>query len=134
MNPQVGPESVVETPVTVKQFRRPHFELQEDSQRQFDLVLKHRIEKITSILASKASEYAADTDRYHNFNVAAKMDDETPEQALKGMWKKHLVSVFDLIAWTKDCPERITEALIDEKIGDAINYLVLLEGMLRLRV
>ena len=47
---------------------------------------------------------------------------------------KHEVSVLDLVEWSESEPTRITEELIDEKIGDNINYLILLEGMLKHRI
>jgi len=85
-------------------------------------------------LIHKAEEYATDGDRYHNFNVAGKILGATPERALIGMWMKHLVSVLDLVEWIDFRPEKLNEEIINEKIGDAINYLILLEGMLNRRV
>jgi len=102
--------------------------------KDFDRVLSDRLEKIKSILSEKAEEYAADNDRYHNFNVAGRIRNESPESALIGMWMKHLVSVLDLVDWIEDAPAKLTAEIIDEKIGDAINYLILLEGMLYNRV
>ena len=98
---------------------------------QFNDVVNTRISKIQSILISKSKEYSSDTDRLHNFKVAAKLASgpETPEQALWGMLRKHLVSVIDIVEGTGRgvIP---TDALRDEKIGDAINYLILLEALL----
>jgi len=96
----------------------------------FNDLVAHRCEKIQATLCKKEEEYAINGDRFHNFRVAARMDGETPEKALKGMWLKHLVSVFDMIAYPGD----VTEYMIDEKIGDCINYLILLEGLLRERI
>jgi hypothetical protein len=100
----------------------------------FNDLVKERCEKIVSVLASKEKEYAAGEDRFHNFNVAGRISDCSPEKALKGMWMKHIVSVFDLIDWADSDPEKLTSDLIDEKIGDSVNYLILLEGMLKDRV
>jgi len=96
---------------------------------QFAQVLKERLRKIEEILGKKAEEYAKNNDRYHNFNVAARIGNTTPEKALLGMMMKHFVSVMDLI----EDPESATFDLIDEKCGDLINYLILLEGMLKQR-
>ena len=104
------------------------------SAKQFEAVLQSRLDKIKAVLGAKAKEYSSDTDRYHNFNIAGRMAGTTPEKALKGMMLKHEVSVLDLIEWSGAAPSRITEALIDEKIGDNINYLILLEGMLKHRI
>jgi len=47
------------------------------------------------------------------------------------MMLKHIVSVFFFFYWTETDDKRITTELIDEKIGDTINYLILLEGLLK---
>lgn len=96
----------------------------------FDQLVERRIEKIRSVLCKKAKEYASDNDRFYNFRAAARKRNTTPADALMGMKVKHEVSIDDLIT------ERIevTEALIDEKIGDNINYFILLEGLLKERL
>jgi len=99
----------------------------------FDEIIKSRVEKIQRILGLKASEYASKTDRFHNFNVAGRISGTTPEKALYGMMLKHEVSVLDLIEMADIEPENLSASLIDEKIGDYINYLILLEGMLKQR-
>ncbi len=93
---------------------------------EFNKILNARCKKMKSILTTKADEYASSTDRLHNFKAAGRMSNTTPEAALKGMAAKHAVSVQDMI----DHPEAITLGLIDEKIGDCINYLVLLEALM----
>lgn len=103
------------------------------NKEQFEAVLERRLERIREVLGVKAGEYATGADRYHNFHQAARMNKETPERALWGMSTKHLVSVKDLVDWTESDPERITPEMADEKIGDMINYLILLEGLLGLR-
>ena len=91
----------------------------------FNEVFYRRFRLSEEVLAGKAAEYASDTDRLKNFKVAAALQEITPEQALMGMWSKHVVSVVDLIKKGKRPPQ----AMIDEKIGDTINYLVLLEAL-----
>lgn len=98
---------------------------------EFSEVVDERIRKIVDTLREKAIEYSGDGDRFHTFKVGARIMGTTPEKALQGMMLKHLVSVFDLIDWAGTDDERITVELIDEKIGDTINYLILLEGMLK---
>ena len=103
---------------------------------EFNQILKRRMELIEEVLGAKAQEYASNTDRYHNFRVAARMLNTIPEKALIGMLVKHLVSVFDIINSLDGCVRHttLTKELVDEKIGDSINYLVLLEGLLRERI
>lgn len=100
------------------------------NQVSFDQVIENRIEQIRSILHTKAKEYASKTDRFHNFRVAARKTNTTPEEALQGMMAKHEVAVLDMIYE----PSIATEEMINEKIGDNINYLILLEGLLKERL
>lgn len=101
---------------------------------EFSEVVDERINKIIDTLRDKAVEYSGSGDRFHNFKVGARIIGSTPEEALQGMMLKHLVSVFDLIEWAQNDDGRLSEAMIDEKIGDLINYLILLEGMLKQRI
>ena len=96
-----------------------------NSQEQFEKVLQNRCLSMRKTLSIKAEEYSKGSNRYHNFNVAARILGTTPEKALLGMWMKHIVSVLDMIAEEKPMDEKV----IDEKIGDLINYAVLLEGL-----
>jgi len=96
----------------------------------FNDVLINRINSIQKVLASKAKEYASNKSRYHNFEVAGRKAGTTPEKALLGMMMKHVVAVDDLVDWIEECPHKLTNEIINEKIGDNINYLILLEGML----
>ena len=100
----------------------------------FEIVLEKRIKSIKGVLGAKAGEYASGDDRLHNFKIAARIENVTPEKALKGMMVKHEVSIQDLIRYTEESPEKITEYLINEKIGDCINYLILLEALLKERI
>ena len=100
----------------------------------FQIILKRRLKLTENVLGYKAKEYSNDEDRFHNFNVAARWDAESPERALWGMLKKHLVSVQDIVntieSGTGDAISEISRERIDEKIGDCINYLILLEGIM----
>lgn len=98
--------------------------------KQFDAILKARTEKMWAVLASKAKEYASTADRLHNFKQAAALMRCGPAHACGAFMTKHLVSVFDLIE-KHERGEAIPSAVIDEKIGDAANYLVLLEAVFR---
>jgi hypothetical protein len=100
----------------------------------FDECVENRIARIREVLSSKEEEYATRGNRFHNFDVAARILGSTPEQALQGMMLKHIVSVLDLIQWADTKEDMLTAAVIDEKIGDTINYLILLEGLLLRRL
>jgi hypothetical protein len=94
----------------------------------FEDIVNKRIELIKSVLSSKAQEYAHG-DRLSNFNRAAKMINVSREKALVGMMVKHLVSIFDIVDELDT--NKPTESMVEEKIGDAINYLILLEAMIK---
>lgn len=97
---------------------------------QFEILLDKRIGKVRAVLASKAKEYATDIDRLDSFKQAAKLTGEKPAEALLGMLVKHWVSVRELVRVRYEYGTGYaTPDLIDEKIGDAINYLILLEAL-----
>lgn len=93
----------------------------------FDKAVLKRLELCKEILIIKGKEYSTDKDKFHNFNSAAILNGTTPEKALWGFAIKHLVSIMDII----DDSERFSGQHIEEKIGDMINYLILLEIMLQ---
>lgn len=93
---------------------------------QFKTILDSRLSSIRSVLGQKAKEYAIG-DRLYNFKRAAEILRQTPQQALAGMLMKHVVSVLDLVEGSIPA----TEHMINEKIGDAINYMILLEALLK---
>lgn len=94
---------------------------------QFQAIVELRCKKIKSVLASKAKEYARQ-DRLSNFKKASALMGVTPATACMSFWMKHIVSIVDLVndyeKGTKASPE-----MWNEKLGDAINYLVLLEAI-----
>ncbi len=92
----------------------------------FDKLVADTLHSCESVMTSKEEEYSSGKDRFHNFKVAARMKGCTPIEALEGMKLKHDVSVKDLI----DNPDTATERLLTDKIGDSINYLLLLKGLL----
>ncbi len=94
----------------------------------FDLLLEARIRKTKSVLALKAGEYAT-TDRLHNFKRSGQIRNRTPEDALLGMWTKHVTSLFDIVDDIA-IGKLASVAMVDEKIGDTITYLILLEALI----
>ena len=94
----------------------------------FDKIVGDRMEWCIETLCKKGDEYARNGDRLWNFKVAARKRDCRPAQALAGMMVKHTVSVDDIIDGLANgiVPPR---EMVAEKIGDSINYLLLLEGL-----
>lgn len=98
----------------------------------FEELVEARIGKCAQTLDLKAGEYAADSDRLHNFKVAGALQGCSPERALLGMWTKHIVSVVDIVREIED-GKLPTEQLIHEKLTDVINYAYLLEALIEER-
>lgn len=101
--------------------------------KEFEEIVDNRCKDIVEILTNKAKEYAS-IDRLHNFKEAGRIRDVSPEEALKGMTIKHTICINDMIEdikynrFNRDIP------YIKEKIGDEINYLILLEALLTERI
>lgn len=113
------------------------------NQKEFEQILERRIGRIRITLESKNKEYASDSDKLHNFKRAGKMENCTPEKALVGMMAKHIVSLLDIVDYINDYEEGaleeiclgkgLTVGMLEEKIGDTVNYLILLEAMIKER-
>jgi len=112
--------------------------------KEFNKLLNEILERTTIVLASKSAEYSTDEDKLHNFKRAGAMLKCSPEKALVGMWTKHIISILDMVdkveykCGTDACcfPSFDSEEFIgtlEEKIGDAINYLILLEALIKER-
>lgn len=96
---------------------------------QFNTLVNSQIDKCKKTLLSKKDEYADPAeDRLSHFKEAAALMGTAPEMALLGMASKHFISVAKLCR-EADKPQSLD--LWDEKIGDAINYLLILSAMIR---
>lgn len=98
----------------------------------FDEVLREQLKQTEATLGLKGREYSKGADRFSNFKDAARIEQVSPEKALLGMMVKHEVSVRDIVA--KLDTELPTEAMLNEKCGDWLNYIVLLKGMIVERI
>lgn len=98
---------------------------------EFERLVDTRLQLIKDTLLAKGKEYQNGRDDVsHNFKVAARMRGITPEQALDGMLLKHLVSMQDIVNNTAYYEYKPDLNMVSEKIGDIINYYLLLEGLL----
>ena len=100
---------------------------------QFDEIVNHRCNKIAKTLVEKGKEYRRNNDPLHNFRVAAKVNNTTEEKALWGFAVKHYVSFLDIL---NDIERGFLpkEEVVDEKIGDLINYLILCEASIKEKI
>lgn len=94
---------------------------------QFDEVLVYRLDKTKETLSAKAEQYQRNGNRYWNFDKAADFMGITPEQALWGFVMKHITALGDFV----DMGGETSMEQWEEKIGDIICYLILLEGIVK---
>jgi hypothetical protein len=99
------------------------------SHEMFEAIVEARVEKIKHTLLAKGKEYGVGGDRLHNFRKGQLMAGKpiTMAQLLKGFKLKHDISLDDMIEGDVE----VTEYLINEKIGDELCYLLLMEAVMR---
>lgn len=92
--------------------------------------IKKILAEIEATFAKKNEEYAGSyTDPFRNFTQAAKLNDESPEEALWGFVSKQIVSMADLVK----TPEKLTVPVVNEKAGDIAVYMLILMAMTRMK-
>lgn len=96
---------------------------------EFEKIFESRVSKTRDLLITKASHYASDSDRMHNFKRAGNIKHIHPCDALDGMLLKHLTSYYDILGKINN-GERIPQETIDEKLGDIITYFFLQEALM----
>ena len=93
----------------------------------FTQVVTQRLEGVQATLLAKADEYARG-DRLSNFKKIAAFRKKTPEEVLFGMVVKHIAALDDFI---QDLDTGTIQAYPrwDEKIGDIMAYMILLDAL-----
>lgn len=99
----------------------------------FNALVEKQLQACRDVLVPKGAEYSRNGERLHNFKRAAAQLGVTPEQALLGMEVKHRTSLLDMVddVASGTLPSM---AVLDEKVTDSINYLLLLKGLLSERM
>ena len=98
------------------------------NQEKFNQLVESTLEKCKTTLTSKREEYVNEPDKdvlANFYNNAELSIVGTPEGIAWELLTKHLQSIKDY------CNGRsVSSAVLDEKVGDAINYLLLIKGIL----
>ena len=94
---------------------------------QFETIANKLLDHAATVRTNKAAEYASDTDRLRNFRKAAALASVEVPAAITGMMLKHTVSIYDMVdnVYTQHMGA-YTDDIWLEKLGDQINYLLLL--------
>ena len=95
-------------------------------------LLEERFNKTRETYSTKMIEYANVNDVFESFKKGVGFSfHDTPEGVAWEYACKHFESIKTIIS---KCPGEVpTDELLEEKIGDAINYLIILEGLIKER-
>ena len=100
--------------------------------KNFKKLLEERFSKTRKVYSKKMNEYANDLDVFLSFKKGVGFSfQDTPEGVAWEYACKHFESIKSIISKLPD--EIPSDELVDEKIGDAINYLIILEGLIKER-
>jgi hypothetical protein len=96
-----------------------------------------RLDRCNGVLTVKTAEYS-NSDVFHNFIEGGRILNTSKEHALWGYIMKHLVSIQDIVTnvgldkHLESCTDTLPSLEIwNEKIGDTLNYLLLLDAMMQ---
>jgi len=90
----------------------------------FKEVLDDTIDEIMYTLGTKAVEYVRNDNVMHNFDTGSRMTGDIREKIIHSFALKHHISISD-IRNDIESGNLPSKELINEKFGDAINYLIL---------
>jgi len=96
------------------------------TEKRFDHEVDNICNSIKEVLSIKAKEYRRNNNPLHNFDVGVAMSNNVSsrEEIIYGMALKHIISIQDIRNDVKNGKLPSTD-LLNEKYGDAINYLIL---------
>jgi hypothetical protein len=98
----------------------------------FERILVNRMSETSNLCVTKGLQYAQH-DRLHNFKVASRELECSPERALLGMVVKQQVWIKDRIKELDIGTDNFSIHDWDERIGDVIVYMILLEALIHER-
>lgn len=97
------------------------------NQNEFQKTVEEQMKRCMDMLLKKGVEYDYETsDRLRSFKRGAVILNMTPKQVLTGYLNKHIISIYDMCNSSREYPVEQW----NEKITDAINYLLLLRAMI----
>ncbi len=102
-----------------------HVDYNESENSEYRRCVKETMRMCEDVLLKKNKEYADNIHPFHNFQIAAELQDTTLIKALAGMMAKHTSSIYDMCNSKKEYPLEQW----NEKIVDHINYLLILRAM-----
>lgn len=99
---------------------------------EFQELVERRAKLTWKVLVKKGKEYATTDRAMDSFHEQADMSMHSePTSVAWELMVKHLYSVRRMISEYEETGQLPTDYMLDEKIGDAINYLILIEALFR---
>jgi hypothetical protein len=93
-------------------------------QDKFDEIVKQTLNQASEVLLVKAKEYVRNDNPMHNFDEGARKKGIIREKVIDGFALKHEISIDDIVN-DIESGKLPSYDMVNEKFGDAINYLIL---------
>lgn len=97
------------------------------TREEYNKSIEAQLKRVKETLIKKNKEYSTDSSPLHNFHESAKLLRTTPKKCALAFVAKHLTSIIDMTQSDIDHPIELWE----EKLGDAKNYLFLIECLVQ---
>lgn len=93
------------------------------TREEYNKSIEAQLKRVKETLIKKNKEYSTDNSPLHNFHQSAKLLRTTPKECALAFMVKHLTSIIDMTQSDIDYPMELWR----EKLGDAKNYMILIE-------
>lgn len=97
------------------------------TREEYNKSIEAQLKRVKETLIKKNKEYSTDNSPLHNFHQSAKILRVSPKECALAFMVKHLTSIIDMTQSDIDYPIELWE----EKLGDAKNYLFLIECLVQ---
>lgn len=93
------------------------------TREEYNKSIEAQLKRVKETLIKKNKEYSTDNSPLHNFHQSAKILRVSPKECALAFMVKHLTSIIDMTQSDIDYPMELWR----EKLGDAKNYMILIE-------
>ena len=93
------------------------------TREEYNKSIEAQLKRVKETLIKKNKEYSTDSSPLHNFHQSAKILRVSPKESAFAFMVKHLTSITDMLQSDIDYPMELWR----EKLGDAKNYMILIE-------
>jgi gp063 len=93
------------------------------TREEYNKSIEAQLKRVKETLIKKNKEYSTDNSPLHNFHQSAKILRVSPKECALAFMVKHLTSIIYMTQSDIDYPMELWR----EKLGDAKNYMILIE-------